>query len=72
MGLFGCSHTWKKYGRRHDGIQQYRCRKCGRLKNKQVSQFLCFHQWKRDRRRAEGVVTCKKCGKSRTVTAAGK
>lgn len=63
MGLFGCSHKWKKYGRKRDGIQQQKCTKCGRLRNRKVYQWACMpHQWRLDRRTRPPKVRCKKCG----------
>ena len=63
MGFFGCSHKWKKYGRPNYGVQQWACKRCGRLRNKKVSTFWCSHQWRKDRRRKQVVLTCKKCSK---------
>lgn len=64
MGFFGgCSHEYKKYGRKNKGMQQYKCRKCGRLRMKKVKTFMCMHRWKMDRRRRDNTLTCQKCGK---------
>jgi hypothetical protein len=57
----GHSHRWRKYGRRRNGRQQWRCTRCGRLKNRRV--WLCNHRWKWDRRMAAGTLKCKKCGR---------
>ncbi len=57
-----CSGKVRKYGRKHDGIQQYRCTKCGRVENRKVRPCLFWHQWKWDRRMARGILKCKICG----------
>jgi hypothetical protein len=69
MSLFGCSHVWRNYGRKHYGTQQQRCSKCGTLKNKRVRRcFLNRHRWKLDRRRRGRVFVCRKCGISQDYT----
>lgn len=70
MGLFGCPHRWKKYGRKRKGYQQYRCGKCGRLKMEKVRKVrFCMHRWKLDRRRKGGnKLICRKCGEMKEAS----
>lgn len=67
MGLFGCSHRWRKLGKARDGAQQQRCTRCGRVRNIKVSQLWCFHTWRKDGRPKRGVqvMRCQRCGKTR-------
>lgn len=65
--FFLWGHSFKKYGRKKDGYQQFRCTKCGYVKQKQVRPCLLGHRWKRDRRMAKGVIKCRVCGITRTV-----
>lgn len=66
MGLFGCSHKWRKYKGKHDGIQQWKCTKCSRLRNRKVRPCLFnTHRFRLDRRMKPPALRCKKCGITR-------
>lgn len=61
-----CTHNWRKYYRPHNGVQQWRCTRCGKLKNRKVSpwaQVFCVHKWRLDRRMKPPKLRCKKCSK---------
>jgi hypothetical protein len=73
-GLWGtgtCNGTWKNYGRPHDGMQQQRCTRCGRVRNKRVRSCWFNHDWRKSGRAKNGEqnLVCRRCGARRTEQA---
>jgi transposase-like protein len=62
-----CPGNFRKYGRPHDGIQQWRCARCGKVRNKRAPRCLLSHQWKDHGQGDHGYQKqkCEKCGYKR-------
>lgn len=68
-GLFAgsCPGKWQKYGRAHDGIQQQRCSRCGKVRNRKVRACFLLHDWKNSGRPKFGRQNqkCTRCAQKR-------
>lgn len=62
--------TMTKHGAPDNGIQRYKCGRCGRLKIKRVYCWLGTHRYKtriRGRKLPPSKVKCSKCGRSKST-----
>jgi hypothetical protein len=61
-----CPGNFKKYQKRKEGWQQYKCSRCGQLQRKKVAEcWFGLHTYPMHRPRKNGTVNvrCKTCGK---------
>lgn len=60
----------RKYGPPHDHIQQYKCGRCGRIKNKRVHCWFGMHRYKTRvarRKNRPTIIRCTKCGEPKRL-----
>lgn len=64
-----CEGNLAPYGKVRDGIQQYKCPRCGQMDQKQASRCLMFHSWHNKGRPNDGYQkqTCNRCGHKRVT-----